>query len=1762
MKSLHSSCMGNLVTPFRTLLAAMCLSFMPGANAQLTSSNFSLVPPLITESAPPNVMLVLSDDHELYKKSYSDFTDITGDGVVDGSYLDTFTYSGYFDSNFCYTYDNTTDFRFEPAANISALIAGDGHACNAMGVAGDWSGNFLNWAAMTRMDIVRHVLYGGRRIIDTATVGVTPGVTVLERVFLPEDVHSFSKVFTGTTARYTPWALASISLCSTTFGATGNAPVLRIGNGAWPLWASSEVVQCHYRSEAGSSGGVEKPQTTNRPVIFSYNARVQVCLSGMDSSASRCKAYTDGGTGLITYKPVGLLQRYGDNSTISFGLIGGSYSKKIAGGVLRKNIVPLTGNSTGTLNEVDLDDGTFLNQTATSAGIINTINRMQILNWNYTANNYSDCSTFSIPKATYLASVAGNNRYCGNWGNPLSEIYLEALRYFTGDEAVGAVADTGVPTSAFNTNDATYYASLPQLTWTDPLGTANSCASCSIIVLSTGLNSFDKDTLGSVTDLWNVAGTSRMSTAALNTVVDTIGTLESIAGGSYLIGDNGTVNDGNCTAKTITNFSSARGICPEIGGLEGGYDIAGLSYHAFTEDLRNDFAGLQTVTTYSVALAQNLPSYELNVNNKTVTFVPICESGTGGLKLDEVGWTDCSFVDAKVEIPTIADQPDGMWDSGGRMYVSWEDSMWGNDFDMDGISRIEWCIGIVTVANVADYCPGEPAFVDYNAGALNNDVDGGVASRIGHTYAANWAWKTTGLTADSVQFRVSLPQKAAGNAMKFGISISGITNVAAVQTKVTNAPTRVMTNAVVYCAPANIDCNNNLETVGRYLVRFAQGNGEQYLVLGQGGYDIGRLTAAAGNRMIYTEPVVYTADSAVTAGRVLNNPLYFTAKYGSFNDIDGDGTPRYLSSLVDNREWDTRNVAGAEVADGIPDNFFPVTDPNQLAASLQQVFEIISSRISSGTAAAVVANSSTGLGSVYQAYYHPEYIDDNDESISWGGVLHSMFIDDSGRFREDNGTIGKLDGTGVDFVVDIQYDTSVSPNRTRFQRYSQAGTGVGAVLTPLGAKQDLEDIGSIWNARDVLADISQTDVLLQRTVEPGTGEFNEDAGTKRYIFTYLDSIGTGTPGAVDSGEVVDFLHTNFDPGLGNNNFRYLGLSSSSDAINLVKYIRGQDQAGWRSRLVDIPGDGSSTNKYWLLGDIVHSSPLVVNPPDERYDTAYGDVTYEAYKLQYQRRRQMIYTGGNDGMLHAFNGGIWDALNRTFQTRQYNTGTALYDVGQSHELGAEMWAYIPMNLLPHLQWLKENNYPHVYYLDAPPQAFDVNIFTPDATHPNGWGTILVTGMRLGGGDFPLDLDGSGMAETTMSSSYLILDITDPEQAPELIAEITASDMGFTTSMPTLIKSRIPGGGGNYAVPADNKWVLVFGSGPDTLGTAVSNGQDAKLYAYDLVAREQVVLDAATQTPVADPSGFFGDLRTADWDSDFVDDVIYVGTVEGTETAPVGRLKRVVLDNAEDHLGLSTGDAPMSLVLNLTRPVTAAPNVLTSVEKSEKWLLLGTGRLFTTADNRSKTQQSYFGIKEADDYDTSGVMLSDLVNSSDILVEAEGAVWDATASNQLTIDSVDLDTFTDLYNFMDDHDGWIRNFQYSAAVNPSERVFNSSLVLGSTLVFTTYMPSVDQCTIEGDGFLYALNYRTGTAEAFGPFGQDTDGFAFASIELGQGAPSAPTAVVRTGDDAGVDSTNVGDISIVTGSTTGVTSSTGFTSAPTLSGRLSWEELELPF
>ena len=79
---------------------------------------------------------------------------------------------------------------------------------------------------------------------------------------------------------------------------------------------------------------------------------------------------------------------------------------------------------------------------------------------------------------------------------------------------------------------------------------------------------------------------------------------------------------------------------------------------------------------------------------------------------------------------------------------------------------------------------------------------------------------------------------------------------------------------------------------------------------------------------------------------------------------------------------------------------------------------------------------------------------------------------------------------------------------------------------------------------------------------------------------------------------------------------------------LVNYLRGQR------------GDeivATSTTKLFrartgVLGDIVDSQPVYVQKPFANYlDAGYGN-----FQLTWANRPPVVYVGGNDGMLHAFN----------------------------------------------------------------------------------------------------------------------------------------------------------------------------------------------------------------------------------------------------------------------------------------------------------------------------------------------------------------------------------------------------------------------------------------------------------------------------------------------------------------------------------------------
>src|SRR5688572_29399890 len=99
--------------------------------------NLAQTPLFIGANVPPQVMLTVSKDQQLYKKAYNDYSDLDGDGQIETTYKHSIDYYGYFDPTKCYVYNNQ---RFEPAALAVNKFC-----------TGQWSGNFLNWVSMSRM---------------------------------------------------------------------------------------------------------------------------------------------------------------------------------------------------------------------------------------------------------------------------------------------------------------------------------------------------------------------------------------------------------------------------------------------------------------------------------------------------------------------------------------------------------------------------------------------------------------------------------------------------------------------------------------------------------------------------------------------------------------------------------------------------------------------------------------------------------------------------------------------------------------------------------------------------------------------------------------------------------------------------------------------------------------------------------------------------------------------------------------------------------------------------------------------------------------------------------------------------------------------------------------------------------------------------------------------------------------------------------------------------------------------------------------------------------------------------------------------------------------------------------------------------------------------------------------------------------------------------------------------------------------------------
>jgi len=929
----------------RSLLFALaCMSV-----ATFTLAQPSAVPPnIVAANNLPMVMLSASKDFTMFWKAYTDFDDIDFDGAVDMTFKPDFVYYGYFDWKKCYGYEGD---QFVPKRVLAAEpttipdTTFTGYYCNAN--AGEWSGNFLNWLSMSRIDVLRKVLYGGKRHDDGESS------TTLELSFVPRNSQAFVKYYNRADLPYlAPFATGGeavtkgVTFCRRPNENEGKShegastPVIRTAVGNVILWNMTEVRTCNWSGEinyswkpgtithlastfetpAGTLATGVHEHATSVPTAGgdnkSYIARVQVCVDKLFGS-ERCRPYPDADEPTV-HKPAGLLQEFGESlnngvepARAEFALMLGSYDHNLNAGVLRKNM--------GQINdEINAATGQFSGDGVVD-GIIKSLDALTLYDYNIATGNYDVASC----SATARFSDALGDTQCPSWGNPVGELLLEAVRYYAGNVNTATYKADNVP------RDTDLGLAIPPA-WTDPLkndpkiGPSETlrsqlygkpiCRPLSMLSITSGSNSFDDELADKdLSDINSAAGAEALT--------NTVGAHEGgINGSTRLIGESGTDNDKLCTGKTVAGLGEVKGICADGPNFRGTYLGAGIAYHANTNPIRpdSDFTAIPAdaptnklrVRNYGVSMSGGVATIQVPTHDgKTVYITP------AGLDYLNGGTTARPHLPGNmVDFKILSRSSDG---KSGSALVLWQHSMLGEDQDQDMLGALRW--------EVDD--SATPWTLKVYTRAIESDTGSTKAYSFGYTLVGTTNADNT--TSDGVHFH------------------SGINYAPSTEA---NGTVQLSPGATQGTSPTDSSvCGAKLCSV----VDGKTTRGETYK----------------------TYKMVGNTDA------LLKEPLWFISKYGGFKYYPNDPKkPQYHDDRPtdENREpWDVKRADGLDCggdtgrscSDDEPDNYFVARRPDLLEKSLNEILEDIVN--SSNTSPAIASSQLRASDLKYVASFDP-----------------------------------------------------------------------------------------------------------------------------------------------------------------------------------------------------------------------------------------------------------------------------------------------------------------------------------------------------------------------------------------------------------------------------------------------------------------------------------------------------------------------------------------------------------------------------------------------------------------------------------------------------------------------------------------------------------------------------------------------------------------------------------------------------------------------
>jgi len=541
----------------------------------------------------------------------------------------------------------------------------------------------------------------------------------------------------------------------------------------------------------------------------------------------------------------------------------------------------------------------------------------------------------------------------------------------------------------------------------------------------------------------------------------------------------------------------------------------------------------------------------------------------------------------------------------------------------------------------------------------------------------------------------------------------------------------------------------------------------------------------------------------------------------------------------------------------------------------------------------------------------------------------------------------------------------------------------------------------------------------------------------------------------------------------------LGMTTATDRDDLIKFVHGTD-------VYDDNANANKTeNREWLLGDVLHSRPLVVR---------YGTYS-EANEGNCGTNTSVIFVGANDGMLHAF--------------KDCN--------------GQEAWAFLPPDLLGQLSYL--HGAIHAYFVDtsASPYIYDAN---QNGVIESGDRVVIVFGERRGGGKDTAPTGGF----------YYALDVTNPlapvflwsvsntqvQQGTTTTATTTYGELAETWSEPKITKINLSTG---------EKIVAFVGAGYDNLnedgrygatqtytgtgvvslsnygeGVVTSTGTSAPLnpkgrgvYAIEIASLSAGVPSFSAggakvwgYTNASDSGMTFSipsEITALDTDYNGYVDRLYVGDTGGN----IWRF-----DVGSTSTGSWAGKKIFSInpgsggAADKGRKIFYRP--ASSLDAQFEWIFEGTGDREHPL-NRAVVDRMY-AFKDRDQATT----------------KTESDMTDVTLNLIQTGTSAQQDAVRAALNATTNY-GW-----YIKLTNSGEKVLATPTLFNGVDYFTTFspntLPNTDPCMPGnlGMGRLYAVDYANGGAVIdFTGSGTLTRG-----LDLGEGIPSGVVLIISSNGD----------------------------------------------